>query len=336
MKKPKVFVTLPRKWYNTYVCVEAQEKISSFATVVVNEKDRILSEEEVSDMIKYVDGIITGWKGGKLTKENIEIAKNLKIIGVIGSSVKKISPDAAFSRNITMVNTAKAIGDSVAEFALGFILDGLHNISWANEKLKKGKDWFEVKGPRMCFDLTNKTVGLIGVGVVARRLIELLKPFEARILFYDPYLSEDTKNKLGIERASLWKVMAEARVISIHAGLSKETYHMIGEKELSLIQEDAVLINTARGDIINEKALIKKLKEGKLRAALDVYSEEPLPMESEIRKLESVTLTSHLGANPNADVFRKIGLAVVGDFGLFFSGKKPENIVTEEKLKIMT
>jgi len=134
---------------------------------------------------------------------------------------------------------------------------------------------------------------------------------------------------------TLDNLLSCSQVITIHCGLTPETSGLIGERELNLIQENAVLVNTARGDIIDEGALIKKLKEKRFRACLDVFAQEPLQENSPPRDMENVILAPHR-AGATEDTYRRTGLSIPRDFKLFFEGKIPENALTREQLSRMT
>jgi len=338
--KAKVSVLLPTDARNKYISSEGQRRLCSFTDVTWNKKNTILAEDEKSKMIENVEGVITGWGDTGLTPRNLEDAQNLRIIGVIGGSVREVHPEMVFKKGITIVNAAPALEDAVAEFTLSLMLCCVRGIVLLNTSLKERRkiSW----GTQTPFgsegignNLTGKRIGLIGIGMIAKRLIQLLKPFRVEILAYDPYLPKKVAEELGVKTTSLEQVLSKSKIISLHAGLTEETYHMLGENELNIIQDDAILINTARGNLIDEKALIKRLKKGKLKAALDVFSQEPLALESGLRNLSNVILTPHRAGITKA-VYKNIGMIVVKDFKLFFSGNPPKNILTKKKTQIMT
>lgn len=297
-----------------------------------NETDHDLSEEEMSERVREVDGVIFGWEGGGLTKRNIAQTRNLKIIGQVGGTVKHIDTEAALARGIVVVNSAPAMSTSVAEFALALILDCLHDITFY-DRLTRARQEREVLP--LGRELTGKKVGLIGLGLIGQKLATLLEPFDVEILVYDPYVSEDVIVDLGANSASLEEVLTTCDVVSLHAGLTSETYHLLDRQRLDLLRPGAILVNTARGDIVDQETLVEKLRGGGLKAALDVFSEEPLPLSHELRDLENVILTPHRAAHTE-EAYGLLGRIVVEDFARFFSGQLPLNVLTKEQLLRMT
>jgi len=332
MRKPLVFIALPPRLYGLFFTPEVEGCLHSFADVMRNETDRDLGEEEMSDRVREVDGAIFGWEGGALTKRNIAQARNLRIIGQVGGTVKHIDTGAALARGIVVVNSARAMSTSVAEFALALILDCLHDITFY-DRLMRGREGGGVVP--LGRELTGKRVGLVGFGLIGQKLAALLEPFDVEILVYDPYVSEEVMVGLGASSASLEKVLTTSDVVSVHAGLTPETYHLLDRQRLDLLRPGAILVNSARGDIIDQETLVEKLKGGRLKAALDVFSEEPLPASDELRDLDNVILTPHRAAYTE-EVYGLLGRIVVEDFVRFFSGQPPLNMLTKERLLRMT
>lgn len=332
MRKPLVFVALPQPLYGRFFGPELEGRFCSFADVIRNETGRDLSEQEMSERVREVDGAIFGWEGGGLTIANIDQARNLKIIGQVGGTVKHIDTDAALAKGIVIVNSAPAMSTSVAEFTLALILDCLHHIVSYDRLMRDRREGEEL---RLGHELTGKRVGLIGFGLIARELAALLQPFAVDLLVYDPYVSEEVVVNSGATIASLQEVLSTCDVVSVHAGLTPETHHLLDRRRLDLLRPGAVLINTSRGDVMDQEALVEKLKDGRLKAALDVFSEEPLPVSHDLRDLDNVILTPHRAAHTE-EAYSLLGGLVVEDFERFFSGQAPLNVLTRERLLTMT
>jgi D-3-phosphoglycerate dehydrogenase len=192
----------------------------------------------------------------------------------------------------------------VAEFALGLMLVETRHIARAHHGIVTGS-WFEIPNVRECFELSNKTIGLVGFGAVGRILARRLAGFEVRLLVYDPYVSPDIIRESGGEPAGLDELLRAADIVSLHARLTDSTLDMIGERELALMKRTAYLINTARAGLVNEPALVRALQARQIAgAALDVFWKEPIPEDSPLLRLENVTLTSHI-AGTTQDSFIK-------------------------------
>ncbi|RLF17321.1 MAG: hypothetical protein DRZ82_09925, partial [Thermoprotei archaeon] len=227
-EKIKVLVTVPKPLLEEISRPEDRARLEEFAEVIYNDKDRNLTQEELREMIRGVDGCITSWGSPKFTKEVLDNADRLKIIGHAAGSVKPYVTDEVFKRGIVVVNAADVIAISVAEFALAMILNCLRRIPDYVYAVRERRDW-SIKGEREFFtyDLRGKRIGIIGFGRVARNLVRLLKPFEVEILVYDPHVPVDVVRGFGCRVVDLDTLLRESDVVSIHAALTKETYHMI-------------------------------------------------------------------------------------------------------------
>lgn len=347
-RTPKILITMPVNYQKAFIGKEVEETLSSFGVLDKNTRSSPLSESELSSKIKDTEGVIVGWGDEGLSKRNLEDAEKLRIIGVIGSSVGKVHPEVCFKRKITIVNAAKANSDCVAEHTLAFMLCWLRRLPCFDKRMKEGafskKSWSDISantGWDVGSYLMATEIGIVGMGVTGKRVIELLRPFQVKkIRAYSPHFPFEEADKLGVELTDLHEVLQKSDIISIHAALRKDTFHLIRKGELNLIKEGVIIINTARADIVDQKALISILKKRKIYAALDVFSQEPLPQESEFRKLDNVILTPHIaGAHIGGysrEIHQKIGSLIVRDFELFFSGKRPLNALSPERARTMT
>jgi phosphoglycerate dehydrogenase-like enzyme len=186
------------------------------------------------------------------------------------------------------------------------------------------------EGYRLRHDLTGSTVGLVGFGAIARQLVSLLsllRPFACRLLAYDPYAPPDVAAALGVSSTGLDDVLSQADVVSVHAGATDETRGLIGVRELALLRDGAVVVNTARGRIIDDTALIAELRRGRIQAGLDVFATEPLAADSELRQLPNVVLTPHVGGFTE-EMYQRRALALVEDLRRVFAGEPPTSRVT--------
>ena len=270
---PEIAVLLTLNARRHYVCPEAEGALTSWAQVKWLDREEPLSEGEASEFIAEAEGIITGWEAGPLTGRNYDAAKRLKVVGVIGSSVQHLAPLEALDRGIVILNTAAAIGHSVAEFALTQILCLLKDTVDNHRAVAEGGwlNWSEQPGR----DLWGRKVGLIGLGACGRIMARLLKGFDCEIMGYDPHLPEELAAGLGVKMVDLETLLRESEIVSLHAGKTEETRHMMDRQTLSLLRDGAILVNTSRGALIDEEAVAEKVKEGKIKVALDVF-EPPL------------------------------------------------------------
>ena len=180
-------------------------------------------------------------------------------------------------------------------------------------------------------DIEGTTVGLVSASQVGRQVIKLLAPFDIRVLVYDPCLTEDEAAQLGVEKAELDDLMARSDVVSLHAPVLPDTKGMIGAKQLALMQDNATLVNTARGVLIDEAALIAELKTGRIWACLDVTDPEPPSADSELYGLDHVILTPHI-AGCSAQMRSRLGVTAVEELHRFFAGEPQLFQVTQDML----
>jgi len=253
-----------------------------------------VSDNEFASLLKDADIVVVRSRR-RITRALIDCARCLKVVARAGVGLDNVDVDYAKSKGIIVVPVAEASIEAVAELTIGFMISLSRKIPMLSSKMRNGL-WCKNEG--LGFELKDKTLGIIGLGRIGSRVAELAKAFGMRILAYDPYVDRNVASKMDVEFVDeLSDLLRVSDYVSIHAPLTEETYHMIGEDELKLMKPTAFLINTARGSIIDEKALAKALKEGWIAgAALDVFENEPLE-NSDLAKLDNVILTPHIGGS---------------------------------------
>ncbi len=244
-----------------------------------------------------VDVIITG---APVSAEMINRAKRLKMIQTTSVGYDRIDVDAAAANGVIICNVAEANANSVAELVFGLILDVARRIS-AHDRLLRDGGWARYHVERQV-EIRGSTLGIIGLGAIGSRVAQIGKSaFNMRILACDPYIIPDRAEQFGGRLVDMETLLKESDVVTTHTPLNEETRHLIGERELSLMKPTAILINTSRGPVVDEKALIKALKQGKISGAgLDVFEIEPLEKDSPLRSLDNVVMTPHIGSTPGA------------------------------------
>jgi D-3-phosphoglycerate dehydrogenase len=231
----------------------------------------------------------------------VKRAANLKLIGVLRGGVENIAVEAATQRGISVMNTPGRNARAVAECTMGMILAEVRNIARSHADLKSNNWHRSFPNSDAIPELCGKTAGLVGYGAVGRLVAGSLKAFGSRVIAFDPYSAGDPA---GAELVDLQFLMKNSDVVSLHARLTDESYHLIGENELAMMKPTAVLVNTARSGLVDEAALIKALEQRRIAgAALDVFDEEPLPADHPFIRLENATITAHL-AGSTIDSFR--------------------------------
>lgn len=256
-----------------------------------------LSEELIWDIEDY-DILIVQFT--PVSKKLIEKAKNLKLIGVLRGGAENIDCEYAAAKEISVMNTPGRNARAVAEFTIGMILSEIRNIARSHAALKNG-EWRK-KFPNSGFvpELNGKIVGLVGFGSVGKLVASYLNAFGCKILVYDPFFKGNIDY---IEIVDLEYLLKNSDIISIHARLTDDTYHMIGKKEISLMKSTSVIVNTARSGLVDEKSIVEALDEGKIAgAAIDVFDVEPIVKNDKILQLDNITITPHM-AGSTRDAF---------------------------------
>ncbi len=255
-------------------------------------------EDELVELVKGVDAIIVRSKP-KVTRKIIEAAEKLKVIGRAGVGIDNIDLEAAREKGIAVLNTPGAPSRSVAELAIGLMLAVARKIAFADRRMREGV-W--AKKQCMGFELRGKVLGIIGMGRIGREVARIAYyGFGMKIIYYDARgRMEDVEKELDAEYRELDDVLREADIVTLHVPLLPSTRHLINEERLKRMKSSAILINTARGGVVDTKALVKALSNGWITGAgLDVYEEEPLPKDHPLTKFDNVVLTPHIGSTTN-------------------------------------
>lgn len=253
----------------------------------------------------------------------LDAAPRLKIVGELEGDrfSNRIDAEACAARGVRVTDTTHGSSLPVAEWALGLMLVGLRNAAEHYRRLIAGEEYRRLPddpGLRVG-ELTGKTVGLLGLGHIGRRLIELLGPFRCRVLVYDPYVPKEVALAVGAQLTSLDRVMADPDVVVCCAPITPRTRRMIGARELDLLKKDAVFVNVSRGAIVDSDALIARAQRGDIRVGLDVFDPEPIPAASPIRLLPNVFLSPHFAGVTDASRPRFFTF-MVDELQRFFGG----------------
>jgi phosphoglycerate dehydrogenase-like enzyme len=262
-----------------------------------------------------------------VTKEVIDAAPRLKMIQRTGVGYDNVDIEYARSKDIPVSITIGTNSSSVAELVILYMLALYRKLIVLDRQSKTGK-WDSWKYRHESFELLGKTVGIIGAGAIGRELIKRLTPFGVKIIYYDVFrLTPEKETALGVEYRSMDGLLKEADIVTVHVPWIESTRGMIGKDELAKMKKNAIIINTARGPIVDEKALVNALNEGVIAgAAVDVFDPEPFTADSEILKFDNVITTPHVGA-ATLDNFSRVFTFCTANIGRVERGEKPENVV---------
>ncbi len=282
--------------------------------------------EELLEIVEDFDCIITRSRT-PVTKELLERAKKLKVIGRAGVGVDNVDIEEATKRGILVVNTPGANTIGATELTMMHMLTILRNGHKAHQSMLEHR-WDRKRF--MGTELYGKTLGIIGLGNIGSQVAIRAKAFGMKVMAYDPYIPREKAERLGVKLVdNLHEMLKEIDILTIHAPLTHETKNMIAEKEFEIMKDGVYIVNCARGGIVNEEELIKNLESGKVRGvALDVYSKEPPDPEfiDRISKFENVSLSPHIGAN-TYESQENVAVIVAQQVIKALKGKSPEYVV---------
>lgn len=262
----------------------------------------------------------------KVTEDVIQKGENLKVIGRAGVGVDNIDVEAATARKIPVVFSPRGSTVSVAELAMGHMISLARKLVFSDRSIRAGK--WEKKKYRGT-ELQGKVLGLVGAGRIGAEVAKRAKAFGMSVLAFDPYLSREIADEIGVELVELPRLLKEADFVSVHAILTPETKGLIGKEELDTMKQTVFLVNCARGGIIDEAALADALEGDRIAgAALDVFENEP-PRDSPLLSLENIHLTPHLGASTTEAQVRA-GSIVAEQVLKVLGGEQPNQIVNRE------
>lgn len=318
--RPTVLVLPHGDLFEAIFPARVRAKLEGFARARYNDLDRDLTEDELRDRVSDVDACITTWGSPRFTSEILAAAPRLKIIAHAAGTVKPYVSEAVFQRGIIVTSAGPVIARYVGEMALLLTLACLRDLPRRDRALKQDRVW-QVEDLPPPDTLREQRVGLIGFGATAREFAAVLQPFGVEILCSDPYADPRFMQEHGARPASLEEILTTCRVISLHAASLPSTRHLLNAERLRMIPGGVVLVNTARGALIDTAALVEELRTGRFVAALDVFDpEEPLPADHPLRDLPNVILTPHV-AGPVRSRYWQMGEQTVDNVRAVCSGE---------------
>lgn len=331
--KPKILVAFLPSLYEVVYSPEHDEALRAFGDVTFHDGETNLTSEELAARVPGFDAVLTCWGTPRFSDEVLDAADKLRIVAHTAGSIKHLLPRPVFERGIAVTHAASAIAGAVADLSLAFTMLLLRRVHVLDRLVKAG-DWGAAKQLPMGHELAGTRVGVVGAGYTGRWYIRLLRALDAEVWVYDPYLSAERAAELGVTSVDLDSLFAECRVVSVQAPSTPETHHMIGAKQLALLQDGACFVNTARSWVIDYDALLAELQTGRFHAALDVFDKEPLPPDNPFRELDNVILTPHV-AGLAVESRHRQGQWMLEELQRFFAGQPLRYGVTIDMLETM-
>jgi glyoxylate reductase len=293
------------------------------------------NREQIIEQAHDCVGIVT-LLSDPIDAETISLLPNLKVIAQYAVGFDNIDVNEATERGIIVTNTPGVLTETTADLTWSLIMSAARRIVEADLYVREGK-WNVAWGPELLLgiDIHGATLGIIGMGRIGQAVARRAQGFNMRVLYHSRSHNEETRaieDLLGAQSTDLDTLLRESNIVSIHVPLTTETHHLIGERELALMKEGSILVNTSRGQVIDQDALIKALSSGPLGAAgLDVFREEPISKDNPLLKLSNTVLVPHIGsASKNTRTIMAIMCAK--NIIAALNDEKPPNIVNPEVL----
>lgn len=306
--------------------------LGKLGEVVVRDQRTEADDEEIKRLLVNADVAVTCWGCHRLNNELVQNSPALRLVIHAGGSVKPVFASELFDRGIRIAANADPLGIGVAETALGLTIASVKDLWQVCADVAQG-GWDEHYDQiREMYELK---IGVIGAGCAGRHYMKLLRNFDVTVMLYDPYVSSEDAGKMGARKMELEELLKQADVVSVHAPSIPETYHMLSASTLGMMKDDAILINTARGSLLDENALYEHMSRGKLKyACLDVTDPEPPAVDHPLRSLPNVIMSPHLAGLTNNGL-RRIGKSVVNQILAFAAGQPIDGEIQADMLKRM-
>lgn len=330
----RILVTIPESGFRDKVFThKVLDKLMSLGDVEFNNGKAQFTKKQLAEKIRQKDALITGWTVPTIDGEMLK-GNSVKFIGHIGGTLKDIVDRDVFFGDLVVVTGNEAFGRTVAEHNLMMHLIGARKAYDFIYNMKHDKSsWCSGD---ICVDgLNGKTIGIIGYGTITKWLIRHLKPFDIKILVYSNHLLKSGIGGDGFEVCTLDELLKRSDFVNVQTTLTPQTRHLISSEKLKLMKDNAVLVNAARGAIVDEKALIEELEKGRLFAVLDVYEQEPLPQDSKLRILDNAYCFPHVGGKTH-ECRENLGMVVVNALENFKLNRPIDGMVDLESYDRMT
>ena len=317
----KVFVARP-------IFQETIEELRSQTNLDVNEEDRVLSKTEFISRIRDVDGVFT-LVTDSIDREVLQSALRLKVVANFGVGVNNVDVVSATALGIAVTNTPGVLTETTADLAWALLMSAARRIPESDRFIRSRS--FGAWGPTMMLghDVFGKTLGIVGFGRIGQAVARRARGFNMRILFCDPSHGRELVDELGLIPAALEQIYREADFISLHVPLVPATQHLLNDQAFTMMKRTCIVVNTSRGPVVEEKALVRALKAKKIAgAALDVFENEP-QIEPELLEMDNVVMAPHIGSASYETRF-KMSTMTANNLLAVLRGERPPNLVNSE------
>jgi phosphoglycerate dehydrogenase-like enzyme len=309
MERPRVLYVPPPSHTARVFRPETYERLCRRFDVTASHTEERWTSEKLAESIRGYEAVITGWGSPAFTAAALEHADRLGIVAHSAGSIKALFPRdvvdrCVVPRGLTVFSANGAIALNVAEYVVGAMIMVPRRFVEQTSAIRTSDAWRDSSTPPNALYLRGATVGLVSASTVGREVVRLLRPFDTRILMYDPYLSERDAGRLDVEQVDLDRLFEQSDIVSLHAPSIPATRHMIGASQLARLRDGALLINSSRGSVLDHEVLTREAETGRIRVVLDVTEPEPLPADHPLRRLPNVYITPHTSGGGAYGYFR--------------------------------
>lgn len=309
---------------------EAMDYLKSHAKVEICSKKRTLKKEEIIQKIKDKQGLLC-LLTDKIDREIIDSAPNLKIISNCAVGYNNIDYNYAISKKIWVTNTPGVLTETTADLTWALIVSVSRLIPQADKFMRKRR--FKGWEPLLFLgnDVYGKTLGIVGLGRIGKAVAKRATGFSMKVIYWDKIkLSTEEENRLGVNFEELENLLREADIVTLHVPLNEQTFYLMNRDRISMMKKGSILINTSRGEVVDEKALADAIEDEHLwGAGLDVYEKEP-EVDEKLLRLNNVVLLPHIGS-ATYETRLKMSMVAAKNLIMGLEGKIPENLIDEWK-----
>jgi len=322
--KPKAYVT-------RLIPEEALKKLAQSCDYRIWKCELAVPRDVLLKEVPEVDALLS-LLTDKIDAPIINAAPKVRVISNMAVGFDNIDVREATKRKIAVCNTPGVLTETTADFAFALLLSAARRIVEGERNVKEGK--WKTWGPMILlgYDVHHATLGIIGLGRIGAEVAKRAKGFDMKILYYDSVRRPELEETLGVEFRDLKTLLAESDFVTVHTPLLSETYHLIGEEQFKIMKKTAILVNTARGSIVDPKALYTALRNHEITyAALDVTDPEPIPLSDPLLSLNNILIVPHI-ASASVATRTKMAMMAVDNLLAALKGERPPYIVNPEVL----
>lgn len=301
---------------------DISEKLSHLAEIIY------AMSGDYGELLAGVEAVIVGME--PIDEDYLSKAPNLKLVSRFGVGYDSVDVEACTKRKIYVTYTPGVLSEAVADHTWALILGLIRRIPQADRFTRE--EWaLRKRGFHLGSDLNGKTLGIVGLGAIGAEVAKRAQGFGVKLVYYDIVRKPDLESEDGVKFVKFEELLSSSDIVTLHVPLLPTTRGLIGEKAFEMMKPTAILINTSRGPVVDQQALVNALESGEIAgAAIDVFEVEPIPLDDRLLEMENMVVTPHI-ASATEETRRKMAMSCVKNVGAFLKGRRPPNLIPEQK-----